>query len=138
LADEYKNAQVFCLPSQQEGFGIVFLEAMAAGKPIVAVRAAAVPEVVRCGILVEPGNPDALADGIARLYRNPSLASSLVAAGCRDVEQFDVHRVAKRFLSAVAKVAPAIAAGRVEPADRSQTECGRSFAGRGIRRAESM
>ena len=44
---------------------------MAAGKPIVAVRAAAVPEVVRNGILVEPENPEALADGIARLYRDP-------------------------------------------------------------------
>jgi glycosyltransferase involved in cell wall biosynthesis len=110
LAEEYKNAQVFCLPSQQEGFGIVFLEAMAAGKPIVAIRAAAVPEVVRCGILVEPDNPEALADGVARLYRNPSLADSLISAGCRDVEQFDVHRVATLFLSEVAKAAPAITA----------------------------
>jgi glycosyltransferase involved in cell wall biosynthesis len=49
LAQEYNRAHVFCLPSLQEGFGIVFLEAMAAGKPIVGVRAAAVPEVVRKG-----------------------------------------------------------------------------------------
>jgi glycosyltransferase involved in cell wall biosynthesis len=47
LAEEYNRAHVFCLPSVQEGFGIVFLEAMAAGKPIVAARAAAVAEVVR-------------------------------------------------------------------------------------------
>src|SRR6185295_8238776 len=62
LAAEYNGADVFCLPSVQEGFGIVFLEALAAGKPIVAARAAAVPEVVRHGLLVEPENDDALAD----------------------------------------------------------------------------
>jgi glycosyltransferase involved in cell wall biosynthesis len=110
LAQEYKRAHVFCLPSRQEGFGIVFLEAMAAGKPIVAVRSAAVPEVVRSGILVEPENPEALADSIVRLYRDPHLCSSLASAGCRDVEQFDVHRVASLFLSEVARVAPEMAA----------------------------
>ena len=111
LAREYKHAHVFCLPSLQEGFGIVFLEAMAAGKPIVAARAAAVPEVVRSGILVEPESPEALAEGIVRLYRDPGLSSSLASAGGRDVEQFDVHRVAGLFLSEAAKVAPEIAAG---------------------------
>jgi glycosyltransferase involved in cell wall biosynthesis len=111
LAEEYKRAHVFCLPSLQEGFGIVFLEAMAAAKPIVAVRTAAVPEVVRNGILVEPENPEALADGIARLYRNPRLCTWLASAGCQDVELFDVHRVAGLFLSEVAKVAPQVAAG---------------------------
>jgi glycosyltransferase involved in cell wall biosynthesis len=94
------------LPSHQEGFGIVFLEAMAAGKPIVAVKAAATPEVVRHGVLVEPENPEALACGIASLYRDPSLRSSLAAAGSRDVEQSDVHHVARLFLSEVSKVAP--------------------------------
>jgi glycosyltransferase involved in cell wall biosynthesis len=111
LAEEYKRAHVFCLPSLQEGFGIVFLEAMVAGKPIVAVRASAVPEVVRNGILVQPENPEALADGIARLYRDPDLCSSLASAAYQDVERFDVHRVAGLFLSEVAKVAPEMAAG---------------------------
>jgi len=69
LAEEYNRANVFCLPSVQEGFGIVFLEAMAAARPIVAARAAAVPEVVRDGILMEPKNPEALANAIVRLYR---------------------------------------------------------------------
>lgn len=108
LAQEYNRAKVFCLPSLQEGFGIVFLEAMAAGKPIVAVRAAAVPEVVRNGILAEPENAESLAAGIVRLYRNPDLCRTFASAGTADVENFDVHRVAGLFLSAIAKVVPSI------------------------------
>ena len=61
LVAEYNRASVFCLPSVQEGFGIVLLEAMAAGKPIVASHAAAIPEVVPHGMLVQPDNPEALA-----------------------------------------------------------------------------
>jgi glycosyltransferase involved in cell wall biosynthesis len=106
LAREYNRADVFCLPSSQEGFGIVFLEAMAAGKPIVAARAAAVPESVRHGILVEPEDPDALAEGIIRLYRNPDLCHSLASASLLDVEEFEMRRVAKRFLSEIRKVVP--------------------------------
>jgi glycosyltransferase involved in cell wall biosynthesis len=109
LAAEYKRADVFCLPSVQEGFGIVFLEAMAAGKPIIAARAAAVPEVVRDGILVEPDDPEALANAIVHLHRDPQLRRSLAAAGLRSVDQYAMQRVAGRFLSEVAKVAPAIA-----------------------------
>lgn len=111
LAAEYNRADVFCLPSVQEGFGIVFLEAMAAGKPIVAARAAAVPEVVRHGILVEPENPDAFAEAILRLYRDPDLRESLGSAGLCDVEQFEMLRVGRRFLNEVAKVAPGVSMG---------------------------
>lgn len=108
LAEEYKRAHIFCLPSIQEGFGIVFLEAMAAGKAIVAARAAAVPEVVRGGILVEPENPEALAEAILGLYRDPDLRDSLAALGLREVEKFERRRVATQFLTEVAKIAPAL------------------------------
>ena len=110
LAAEYNRADLFCLPSVQEGFGIVFLEAMAAGKPIVAARAAAVPEVVRDGILVEPENPEALAEAILRLYRDPDLRHSLGSSGLSSVEKFDMRRVAGQFLAEIAKVAPGIKA----------------------------
>jgi glycosyltransferase involved in cell wall biosynthesis len=104
LAAEYNGADVFCLPSVQEGFGIVFLEAMAAGKPIVAARAAAVPEVVRHGLLVEPENDDALADGIEKLYDDSQLRASLAEHGRRDVEHFDMRRVARCFMETVSRV----------------------------------
>ncbi|MGA7240260.1 MAG: glycosyltransferase, partial [Bryobacteraceae bacterium] len=66
LAEEYNRAHAFCLPSAQEGFGIVLLEAMAAGKPIVGARSAAIPEVAPHAVLVEPESAEALAAGIER------------------------------------------------------------------------
>jgi glycosyltransferase involved in cell wall biosynthesis len=104
LAAEYNSTDIFCLPSVQEGFGIVFLEAMAAGKPIVAARAAAVPEVVRNGLLVEPDNPEALAEAIFDLYRNPDLRHSLGESGPRDVKEFEMRRVAAQFLAEITKL----------------------------------
>jgi glycosyltransferase involved in cell wall biosynthesis len=101
LASEYNRADVFCLPSVQEGFGIVFLEAMAAGKPIIAARASAVPEVVRHGLLVEPESADALAEAIEKLYGDSQLRSSLAEHGRRDVEDFDMRLVARRFMETV-------------------------------------
>jgi glycosyltransferase involved in cell wall biosynthesis len=102
LAREYQTCDVFCLPSVQEGFGIVFLEAMAAGKPIVAARVAAVPEVVSDGLLVEPESAEALADAIARLHADPALRRDLGARGSRAVEQYDARRVAALFLEELA------------------------------------
>jgi glycosyltransferase involved in cell wall biosynthesis len=101
LVEEYNRSSLFCLPSVQEGFGIVLLEAMAAGKPIVASRAAAIPEVAPHGALVEPENPEALAAAIEALYRSPEQRAAQAAAGERWVEQFDAPRVARLFLDAV-------------------------------------
>jgi glycosyltransferase involved in cell wall biosynthesis len=101
LAREYNRAHVFCLPSVQEGFGIVFLEAMAAGKPIVAARAAAVPEVVQHGLLAEPENAEALAQAILRLYSDSDLRMRLGAGGKVEVEKYEMMRVAARFLNQI-------------------------------------
>ncbi len=101
LVAEYRRADVFCLPSVQEGFGIVLLEAMAAGTPIVAARAAAIPEVVPHGLLVEPDSAEALAAGIDELARDAGRRAELARLGAEWVEQFDAPRVARQFLEAV-------------------------------------
>lgn len=95
LAAEYNRAGVFCLPSVQEGFGIVLLEAMAARKPIVAARAAALPEVAPHAEFFEPDSPEALAAAIeaARDGKQSRAAADWV-------EQFDTPAVARRFLAA--------------------------------------
>ena len=75
---------VFAMPSIWEGFGLVLLEAMAAGRPIVASRVATIPEVVvdrETGLLVPTGDPVALADALARLAHDPGLARRLGEAG---------------------------------------------------------
>jgi glycosyltransferase involved in cell wall biosynthesis len=102
LAEEYNRATLFCLPSVQEGFGIVLLEAMAAARPVIASRAAAIPEVVPHGLLVEPDSPEALVAAIETLYRSPEARAAQAVAGVQWVKQFDAPLVAQRFLEAIA------------------------------------
>ena len=92
--------------SVQEGFGIVFLEAMAGSKPIVAARSAAVPEVVEHGCLVEPDNAEALAAAIETLYLNAGLRMRLSTEGLRAVQQFEMKRVPLSFLNGVSRLLP--------------------------------
>jgi len=104
LADEYVNADLFCLPSVQEGFGIVLLEAMAAGLPVIACRAAAIPEVVEdgvTGVLVPPRDPPALAATMRDLLASPERRREMGDAGRHAVVRFTPDRVAGRLLEAV-------------------------------------
>jgi len=101
LAREYNRCHIFCLPSVQEAFGIVFLEAMASSKPIVAARAGAVPEVVKHGILAEPDDASALADAIEHLYAHSALRERFAAEGLEFVKHFDAPLVVDAFLREV-------------------------------------
>ncbi len=105
LVSEYNRADIFCLPSVQEGFGIVLLEAMAAGKAIVASRAAAIPEVAPHATLVEPDDPQALATGIESLYCAPESRAAQGRTGAHWVEQFDAPKIARLFLEAASGAA---------------------------------
>jgi glycosyltransferase involved in cell wall biosynthesis len=101
LAVEYVGADCFCLPTVQEGFGLVFAEAMAAGLAVVACRAAAVPEIVedrRTGLLVNRESPEELAMALETLLTNPGLRATLGAAGAARVAAFDLEPIARRFV----------------------------------------
>ena len=72
---------VFCLPSVWEGLGVVLLESMSQGVPIVAGRAGAIPEVLdegRCGVLIDPSSVSSLVGGIDLIRSNPSYRGALV------------------------------------------------------------
>jgi glycosyltransferase involved in cell wall biosynthesis len=104
LVSEYRNATIFALPTEQEGFGIVFLEAMASGLPIIATRVAAVPEVVSdgvTGLLIDPGDEVTLAQCIDKLLRDADLRDRLGSAGRMGVARFAAPVVARQFLAAI-------------------------------------
>ena len=106
----YSRASVFCLPSEQEGFGIVFLEAMASGLPVVSTTSAAIPEVVPhgvAGLLVPPRNPSALADALLSLLQDTALRSRLQQGALLQAQRYGWETVADRFLEAVAPLLPA-------------------------------
>jgi len=99
MARLYANADIFCLPSLHETFGLVYLEAMAAGLPVVALNSTAVPEVVRDGIdgiLIEPGDTENLAKTISNLLDDTETRNRMGSeAKTRVRENFDWYTVLK-------------------------------------------
>jgi glycosyltransferase involved in cell wall biosynthesis len=99
LVQLYARATLVVVPSVYEGFGLPAAEAMACGTPVVASAAGALPEVLGVGgggLLVPPGDPDALAKGIGSLLEQPEARAELGArARARVVEAFSWPRVAE-------------------------------------------
>ena len=87
---------VFVLASFDEPFGLVNVEAMAAGVPVVATNAGGVPEIVpseEVGVLVPTGDDAAIADAVCSLLADPERAGSIAAAGrARAFERFGIAR----------------------------------------------
>lgn len=104
VARRLQRADVFVLPSvvaedgQMEGLPVALMEALAARLPTVATRLSGIPELVEdgvTGLLVEPGDAEALASSIARLLDDRGLAARLAEAGrCRVEQEFDLRTTA--------------------------------------------
>lgn len=104
----YQSCDIYCAPSTHgESFGVVLLEAMAAGTPVLASRIQGYASVLnhgREGFLVEPKDPAALAVGIARLLGDRQLRLNMGEAGRRTARTYDWPIVAGRVLAYYEKV----------------------------------
>jgi len=101
----FQNCEFFVLPSRHEPMGIVNLEAMAAGKPVVASRVGGVPELVQDGengLLVAPDDPVALAQAMGRLVGDAALRQKLGECGAIRVRRFDWDALAAQYLESYA------------------------------------
>jgi glycosyltransferase involved in cell wall biosynthesis len=99
--DALKDSGLLVLPSLAEGFGLVLIEAMAAGVPVIATDVAGIRDVVRdgqTGLLVKPGDPPAMAAAIKRIVLDHQLRERLIAAAATDVrERFTWGMVVEQY-----------------------------------------
>jgi phosphatidylinositol alpha-mannosyltransferase len=101
---ELERADVLCAPSLRgESFGMVLTEAFAAGTPVVASNIAGYRDVVRdgtTGVLVAPGDAEALAEALRDLYEETERRTAMARAAARDAERFAWPKVAEQVMEA--------------------------------------
>lgn len=92
----YSEATVFILPALTEALGIVFLEAMASGVPVIGTRVGGIPEIIQDGangLLVPPDDPVALSRAIDSLLQSDSMMEKFAQAGLETVKRFSVEKM---------------------------------------------
>jgi glycosyltransferase involved in cell wall biosynthesis len=114
LPELYSNADLFVLPSftgptgETEGLGVSVLEAMAAGKTVVAGNSGGIPDLIQHnvnGVLTDTQNPDQLAEEIVRLLRNDELRNKMGEVGRRMAQQYSWDVVGRRIHQLLAETA---------------------------------
>jgi len=97
LLYSYSNCEIFALPSKGEGFGLVFLEAMAFGKPVIGGAHGGTPDVIEDGVtgyLVKHGDVGQLANVLTGLLTDPQLRNAM---GARARERVRTHYLFRSF-----------------------------------------
>ncbi len=106
---------VSVVPSLEEGFGLVALEALALGVPVVASRLGGLPDVVsdeRSGVLVEPANAQAIAQAVARLLGDPALRRRMGAVGRAECRRYSLDGYVDRLTTLYRELARRPRAGQ--------------------------
>jgi glycosyltransferase involved in cell wall biosynthesis len=101
ILQHYRKASIFCLSSHYEGFGMVLIEAMACGLPVVSTDCPTGPrEIIEdetTGLLVPPSDPAALARALSRLMEDRALRATLGKHGQLTTRRFDIAVVVERW-----------------------------------------
>jgi phosphatidylinositol alpha-mannosyltransferase len=100
--DYFSRCDVFCYPATKASFGITLLEAMAAGKAVVAVDNCGFRELIthgKTGLLVPPNDPTALSKALLSILQNPALAQSLATHAQNGIQSFSWSTVTDKILS---------------------------------------
>jgi glycosyltransferase involved in cell wall biosynthesis len=97
LASLYRLASVFVFPSLYEGFGLPPLEAMASGTPVITSNVSSLPEVVGdAALLIDPYEPESIADAMRRVLTDAALRDQLRARGFQRAREFSWDRSVRR------------------------------------------
>ena len=108
IQQEYVNSSIFAFSSRFEGFGMVLVEAMACGLPVVSFACPCGPKDIvkhdEDGLLVESGNVVALSESLSRLMADDGLRRSLATAGISNVKRFSMEQVALRWQAIFEKI----------------------------------
>ena len=98
---EYCNSSIFALSSRFEGFGMVMIEAMACGLPVVAFNCPWGPQEIvnngEDGLLIEAGNVSALAKGLRSLMSSPEKRKSMSEAAQKNAQRFKIEYIAQQW-----------------------------------------
>jgi len=106
LAAIYNLASLYCQPSLYEGFGLPVLEAMACGCPVVAAKAASLPEICNgAALMVDPRDYNNIARGVKRVLGEKSLRRRLVKNGFAQAKKFSWEKTARETIKVYEQVA---------------------------------
>ena len=107
MGDWFAAADLQIHPSYTEGLGSVILEGMGSGLPVIGTNTGGIPDIIdhnSNGLLVEPGNPQELADAIVKISQDEELKQHFIAQGQEKLKLFDINYTANQYVDIYEKV----------------------------------
>jgi len=101
VLQEYSNYNILLVPSIWDAFGVIVIESMSQGVPVIASKVGGIPELIKneeTGLLVTQGNPEEMAEAIKKLVHNPSLYEKISSNGIKRVrEQYKNEKIIEKI-----------------------------------------